>query len=141
MSLEIRKDIENYRFEENYEESKTPVFRSDPYGFSVTLYNLNYGVNGDDIGGETSEEVREKFGKSSVKVRDNHVSKANNTQKRILDYLASNPNMTATDLSLKTGLSIRAIEKNIKKLKDCGLLVRHGSARAGYWEVVLDENK
>ena len=141
MSFEIRKDIENYRFEENYEESKTPVFRSDPYSFSVTLYNLNYGANGGNTGGETSEEVREKCGESSVKVRDNHVSEANNTQNRILDYLASNPNMTATDLSLKTGLSIRAIEKNIKKLKDCGLLVRHGSARAGYWEVVLDESK
>lgn len=57
----------------------------------------------------------------------------------ILDYLASNPSMTATDLSLKTGLSSRAIEKNIKKLKDNGLLVRHGSARAGYWEVLSEE--
>lgn len=114
----FRKILEDYRFEENFNESKTPVFRSDPYSFSVTLYNLNYGANGGNTGGETSEEVREKFGESSVKVRDNHVSEANNTQNRILDYLASNPNLTATDLSIKTGLSIRAIEKNIKKLKD-----------------------
>ena len=136
----FRKILEDYRFEENFEEGKTPVFRSDPYSFSVTLYNLNYGANGGNTGGEASEEVREKFGESSVKVRDNHVSEANNTQNRILDYLASNPNLTATDLSIKTGLSIRAIEKNIKKLKDNGLLVRHGSARAGYWEVLSDDN-
>ena len=61
----FRKILEDYRFEENFEEGKTPVFRSDPYSFSVTLYNLNYGVNDDNTGSETSEEVRKKFGRSS----------------------------------------------------------------------------
>ena len=48
------------------------LFRSDPYSFSVTLYNLNYGVDDDNVGnadgemavngGEMAEEVRKKFG-------------------------------------------------------------------------------
>ena len=84
-------------------------------------------------------KLRKKFGRSSEEVRDNHISEASNTQKMILDYLASNPSMTAADLSLKTGLSSRAIEKNIKKLKDCGLLICHGSTKAGYWEVLSEE--
>ncbi len=30
----------------------------------------------------------------------------------------------------------RSIEKNIKKLKELGILVRHGSPKNGYWEVI-----
>lgn len=32
-------------------------------------------------------------------------------------------------------LGSRSIEKNIKKLKDYGLLIRHGSPKNGHWEV------
>ena len=33
------------------------------------------------------------------------------------------------------GVSCKIIEKNIKKLKDYGLLIRHGSPKNGHWEV------
>lgn len=56
-------------------------------------------------GGETSEEVR-----------NNNVLDTNNTQKIIIDYLASNPNMTAADLSIKTGLSRTLISKVTSKV-------------------------
>ena len=29
----------------------------------------------------------------------------------------------------------RSVEKNIRKLKEYGILVRHGSPRNGYWEI------
>lgn len=32
-------------------------------------------------------------------------------------------------------LGSRSIEKNIKKLKDYGLLIRHGFPKNGHWEV------
>ena len=63
----FKKILEDYRFEENFSENKTPVFRSDPYSFSVTLYSLNYGVNDDIVGndgGETSEEHRKSIGRT-----------------------------------------------------------------------------
>ena len=67
-------------------------------------------------GGETSEEVRKKFGRSSEEVRNNNVLDTNNTQKIIIDYLASNPNMIAADLSIKTGLSRTLISKVTSKV-------------------------
>ena len=39
------------------------------------------------------------------------------------------------DLVSITGLSIQAIKKNMKILRDLGILERHGSARKGSWEV------
>lgn len=38
-------------------------------------------------------------------------------------------------LAKQLGLGSRSIEKNIKKLKDYGLLIRHGSPKNGHWEV------
>lgn len=38
----------------------------------------------------------------------------------------------------KIGISSRKVENNMKKLKDRGLLIRHGSPKKGYWEVVKE---
>ena len=44
--------------------------------------------------------------------------------------------MTETELAEAIGISKRNIEENIKKIKEMGILVRNGSDRKGYWEVV-----
>ena len=36
---------------------------------------------------------------------------------------------------LMDGIASRNIENNIKKLKEYGILIRHGSPKNGYWEV------
>ena len=90
--------------------NKTPVFRSDPYSFSVTLYNLNYGVDDGNDGGETSEEHRKIIGRKSGENRENGAIEMNATQKKILELLASKPNMTAVDLSVQIGIARRNIE-------------------------------
>ena len=38
------KIISGYEFQINYNESKTPSFRSDRYQFTVVMSNLNYDV-------------------------------------------------------------------------------------------------
>lgn len=43
--------------------------------------------------------------------------------------------MSAIKIAKQLGLGSRSIEKNIKKLKDYGLLIRHGSPKNGHWEV------
>ena len=37
------------------------------------------------------------------------------------------------------GIASRNIENNIKKLKEYGILIRHGSPKNGYWEIVDKE--
>ncbi|MBR2281270.1 MAG: winged helix-turn-helix transcriptional regulator [Spirochaetales bacterium] len=65
----------------------------------------------------------------------------NETQKRILELLASKPDMTAVELSKHIGIASRNIEANMKTLKQLGLLVRHGSTKAGHWEVIGEEKQ
>ena len=65
----------------------------------------------------------------------------NATQKKILELLASKPNMTAVDLSVQIGIARRNIEANIKVLRERGLLVHHGSTKSGHWEVISKSNQ
>ena len=44
--------------------------------------------------------------------------------------------LSAIKLADRIGIASRNIESNIKKLKEFGILVRHGSPKNGYWEVI-----
>ena len=70
---------------------------------------------------------------SSVK---SSVKSSVNTEERILRLLQENPTTTIGNLAEILGLSTRAVEKQIAKLKKEGRLKRIGSARKGRWEVV-----
>lgn len=76
-----------------------------------------------------------KFGESSVKI-DNVV--ANDTQRKILILINENNQISAADIAKHLSLSVRAIEKNIKELREKGILKRNGAARGGYWEIIVE---
>ncbi len=57
------------------------------------------------------------------------------SQKEILKLISGNPRISKQELSEKIGISTTAIDKNISKLKQKGLLKRVGPAKGGYWEV------
>ena len=54
---------------------------------------------------------------------------------RLLSIRIDDNELFATAIAKELGLSVRAIEKNIKDLRESGKLIRHGYARGGYWEV------
>ena len=82
--------------------------------------------------GEDSEKVRKRFGESSEKTQMNELT---DTQKKIVELLCYDKQLSAKKIAEKLGLGSRIIEKNIKKLKTLGFLIRHGSPKNGYWEV------
>lgn len=84
---------------------------------------------------------RKNIGRASEENRENGAIEMNATQKKILELLASKPNMTAVDLSVQIGIARRNIEANIKVLRERGLLVRHGSTKSGHWEVFSKSNQ
>jgi ATP-dependent DNA helicase RecG len=51
--------------------------------------------------------------------------------KQLLLKLDENPSLTASDISERMGVSTRAIEKQIKKFKDLGVIHRRGSRKNG----------
>ena len=62
------------------------------------------------------------------------------TEEQILGYLSEKTELTIPDLAEALGLSTRAVEKQIAKLRKSGRLRRVGSRKAGRWEVLgVDE--
>lgn len=62
------------------------------------------------------------------------------SQKRILELIQENPKISKRAMSEAIDISTTAIDKNINKLKEKGLIVRVGSDRAGYWKIVKNGN-
>ena len=78
--------------------------------------------------GEFGTKFGEEFGiKFGIKFGIN--------EKRLLMMLHDNPSLTATDMADRLGISQRAVEKQMKKLKDMGVISRQGSRKNGLWVI------
>lgn len=60
---------------------------------------------------------------------------------RICAWLQRDPRASAKALAAELGISDRAVEKHLAKLKAGGRLKRVGPAKGGYWEVHAVEKK
>ena len=91
--------------------------------FRVELFRSSFPMtNGKENIGEASEVVWR--------------TDLNDTQKKIIKLLSEDHQLSAVKLAEKIGVASRNIENNIKKLKEYGILIRHGSPKNGYWEIV-----
>ena len=97
-------------------------------------------MSGNESIGELSEKHRRNIGETSEKEKERGIS-LNDTQKKIVKLLSEDNRLSAVKLAEKIGIAGRNIESNIKTLKDCGILVRHGSPKNGYWEIVDEGEK
>lgn len=100
-------------------------FVSTDSTFKVVLMNVNYMVDEENDGLRTV--------KSSVKGG----KELNKSQKKILEILKENPKFTLEDLVEPVRISKRAIEKNVKALRENGYLERDGGRKEGTWIVKI----
>ena len=56
-------------------------------------------------------------------------------EQKIVTLIGKNNNLTNEELSAQLDISAVSVYKNIKKLKEKGILKRIGSDKGGYWEV------
>ncbi len=92
--------------------------------------------------GRNNEGSEEKFGRNnegSEEKVEGSTLELSNTARLIIEFINSDSSITAETMSERIGISRRAIEKQIKKLRDSGVLIREGSTKSGYWRIT--ENK
>ena len=100
-----------------------PKFQEFDNMFRVELFRSSFPMtNGKESIGEASEVVWR--------------TDLNDTQQKIIKLLSEDHQLSAVKLAEKIGVASRNIENNIKKLKEYGILIRHGSPKNGYWEIV-----
>lgn len=61
------------------------------------------------------------------------------SSEKILQIITNDPFLSALAISEKIGISSRAVEKQLAKLKEKGIIERVGPDKGGHWEIKLDE--
>ena len=100
--------------------------------FRVNLYrNVQDNVNGGKKGGINGGD---DFG-DKVRIREK-AKKLTDTQEKILDCIAEDKYISVKKIAERIDISRRTVENNIKKMKESDIVVRHGSPKNGYWEIM-----
>ncbi len=68
-------------------------------------------------------------------------SKLSENQLKILLLVAENSKISKKELARITGISVTAVDKNIKKLKNLGAIHREGSPKSGEWKITEANSK
>ena len=99
-------------------------FDSDSDFFKVTIYNANYGVD------EANDNLQTQNAPVNAPV------KLNKTEETIYKLIVANTSITIDELKELLYKDRRTITRNIKSLKEKGMIERIGSDKTGYWKVL-----
>ena len=80
----------------------------------------------------TKPESSETNGKSS--------GTRQKTSDKIIEMIKKDPKISAAGIAMEIGISSRGVEKQIKKLREAGIIKRNGADKGGYWEIVNLDN-
>ena len=75
--------------------------------------------------GQPMEMEQESSLKSSLK-----------SSQKILELISASPSITISEISDRLGMTKRGVDKNIKRLKEQGIIRRVGPDKGGHWEVI-----
>ncbi|MGI6782098.1 MAG: ATP-binding protein [Acholeplasmataceae bacterium] len=139
--LGLKKIIEAYEFEKNYNESLVPEFRSTESAFFTVLKNLNYEVI--NVGQNVGESVGQNVGKYGTQ-SGTQTGTQSGTQKenikirrqKIISTLEKNPIITAQELADEINSSLRTTKRDLAKLIEDGCIKYEGSSKDGKWVVL-----
>ena len=106
------------------------IFRR--FMFSCMVRNLAHDI---DVFCKSTEESREKTPKSREKKPKSREKKPKSREK-IISLLSQDGSLSATALAERTGITPKAVEKQLAKLKAEGQIRRIGPDRGGSWEVL-----
>lgn len=53
----------------------------------------------------------------------------------MLEFIFNDKYISASEMAEKVGISQRAVEKQLAKLKKIGVIERIGADKGGYWEI------
>lgn len=78
----------------------------------------------------------------SIRPKNDNVNdnvKITSNQQKIIDEIQKNPFVTQEELSKKVGITLANINRNMKKLRDLGIIKHIGADKNGRWEVAKQQ--
>lgn len=134
------------------------IFAKNSWYFRNALVRANYNNANKNIY-ETTEYL-EKFLRNllfneknalsnrELHINNNQVEKRTNTafditenEQKILNAIRKNPKIKQIEIANDIEKSLRTVKSLMKKLEDKNIIMRRGSKKSGYWEIVKQRNK
>lgn len=108
---------------------------------SMTQLHIEHLRNDIDIFLKSTEEgnIDERKETTLKNVVESSQKSVEKSVEKIIKQIAENPKVTVKELTTIVGLSRRGVEKNIKKLQECGIIRRVGPDKGGHWEIIKHE--
>ena len=76
------------------------------------------------------------MGGENVKTGGENTKQRAKSRDNIIRLIRQNPNITMSEIASSVGISAKAVEKLIARMKKDGVLVRVGPDKGGSWEIV-----
>ena len=109
------------------------IFENQRNDFTVIFYNGEYPEL-------LPEELKVENNNDTVNVTLNDTVnvtlKLNKTEKKIIEIISKNSNITQKELANELSLSDRTIKRNTNLLQEKGILKRIGADKNGYWKII-----
>lgn len=83
-------------------------------------------------GSETSSETSN----FSSETKEESSERRKKSSERILDLIKNKPTISAAEIAMEIDMSARGVEKQIRKLRETGIIKRIGADFGGYWEII-----
>ena len=84
--------------------------------------------------------IHEMCSESSETTNESSERKRKSSE-RILDLIKNKPTISAAEIAMEIDMSSRGVEKQIKKLREAGIIRRNGADFGGYWEIINLDNE
>ena len=85
--------------------------------------------------GSNESSEKDVFGSEKSSERSSERSSEKSSEK-ILDLIKNKPTISAAEIAMEIDMSARGVEKQIRKLREAGIIKRIGADRGGYWEII-----
>ena len=86
---------------------------------------------------ETNSKSSEKGVLGSEKSSEKASKSSEKSSEKILDLIKNKPTISAAEIAMEIDMSARGVEKQIRKLREAGIIKRIGADRGGYWEITV----
>ena len=128
----FRKILDAIKFAPNYTDENLPVFNSNPYSFSVTFKNMNYGVEPVE-----NDHINDpKNGLKTIKWPKKWPKKWPEKCQIIYDAIKENENITIPELEKLCNTGHTTVKKMLNEMQNEGYIKHEGAPNGGHWEIV-----
>ncbi|GAA4847840.1 helix-turn-helix domain-containing protein [Algivirga pacifica] len=111
-----------------------PVFKTEGL-FTVIFSRVSVDESSGESSGKSSGKNSMSWENTKQQIATNLSKKLSKSAWMILELVYENKDITIPEMAEQVGISERAIQKNIQKLKEEQLLERVGPDKGGYWKI------